>query len=169
MPRGLKRVEPRDDRSQTRRIVCKDKGGIVVRREEVEESDRLLVSIPSAYEPRSTGRTIAPARNHAALRAIRVALLSSSDRLALVEDDGAPPVVDSELLEMARVLDRARVARGVARVICLALCEPYSFLEHTRDDGEALFVVGDWERAWGETFLDERDLPAEVELCGQSV
>ena len=43
---------------------------------------------------------------------------------------------------MARVLDRALVARGVARIVCLALREPYGFLEHPRNDGEALFVVG---------------------------
>ena len=123
---------------KTRRIVSKDKGGMVVRREEVEEDDRLLVSTPSAYEPCSTERTIPRAQGRAALHAIRVGVLSSSNRLALIEDDGAPPVVDSELLEMARVPDRA----FVARVVRLALREPYGFLEHPRNDGEALFVVG---------------------------
>ena len=137
---------------------------MAIGREEVEHNDRLVIT--SAHEPRSTGCAIARPRRLiiARVEAIRIALLVRRHGTALVEHDGAPAVVDPELFEVPRLLDRALVLRGVARVVRSLLRNVDCLLEHPLDDGEAFLVVGGQDRAGGEVFLDERDLPAEVEL-----
>ena len=82
-------------------------------------------------------------------------------RDALVEYDGAPPVVDPELLEVDGVLQPAPRFLHVGGE---ALGDLGGLLEHALDDGQTLLGVRLEERARREAFLDEGELPAEVEL-----